>query len=53
MKTFIFVFLLAFQVIATPDCYDFTVTTIKKNYMELLPLLLFYRKLDYLMLDPG
>ena len=34
---------LLFQAIsATPDCYDFTVTKIKRDHLEVLPLLMYY-----------
>jgi hypothetical protein len=38
---------------ATPDCYDFTVTQVKKNYLEILPELIYFGHVDWLMLDAG
>ena len=53
MKSLIFAFLFILHVLGTPDCYDFSVTSINKEYMEILPSILYYRKLDQLILDPG
>ena len=33
---------------ATPDCYDFSVTTLRYDYFETLPKLLFYGQADWL-----
>jgi hypothetical protein len=33
---------------ATPDCYDFSVTTLNTEYFEVLPKLLFYGQTDWL-----
>ncbi len=38
---------------ATPDCYDFTVTKIKRDYLEVLPLLMYYNKVDWMTLEPN
>jgi hypothetical protein len=45
--------LFASQVIATPDCYDYSVTRKRTDYMEFLPLVMFYNKVDWMELDPG
>lgn len=38
---------------ATPDCYDFSVTTLQDNTFELLPKMLFYTHVDWMTLDAG
>lgn len=45
--------LLASSVLATPDCYDFTVTSLNKDYMEFLPMMAYYNKIDWLTIEPG
>ncbi len=35
---------------ATPDCYDFSVTEKREDYMDMLPKLLFYGQVDWLKL---
>lgn len=39
--------------LATPDCYDFSVTTLEENYFELLPKMLFYGNVDWMTLKAG
>ena len=41
------------SVLATPDCYDFSVTQVKANYLEILPTLLYFNHVDWMLLDPG
>lgn len=36
--------------LATPDCYDFSVTEKREDKMDLLPKLLFYGSVDWLNL---
>jgi hypothetical protein len=38
---------------ATPDCYDFSVTEIRNDYIDMLPKLLFYGQVDWLKLYSG
>lgn len=38
---------------ATPDCYDFSVTSINDNYFEFLPKMLFYGQVDWMTLKAG
>lgn len=47
MKLFILAALLS-TVFATPDCYDYSVTTLRQDYFEVLPKLLFYGQTDWL-----
>ncbi len=42
MKKLLIALLLALCAVATPDCYDFSVTSPKEDYFEFLPKLLFY-----------
>ena len=35
-------------VMATPDCYDKSVTALRQDYMDVLPQMLFYGKIDWL-----
>ena len=51
--TLILAAILASSVLATPDCYDFTVTQLRKDYTEILPLMVYYNHIDYLTIDPG
>ena len=53
MQTLTILSLLILSVVATPDCYDFSVTSKKTDYLEVLPSLLFYRQVDWLMLESG
>jgi len=39
--------------LATPDCYDYSVTTLREDYFEFLPKMLFYGKSDWLALKHG
>ena len=41
------------SVLATPDCYDFSVTQVKQNYLEILPTFLYFNHVDWLLLDSG
>lgn len=45
--------LLLASVFATPDCYDYSVTTEVSNYLEVLPILLYFDKVDWMMLEPN
>lgn len=38
---------------ATPDCFDFSVTTHLSEYFDFLPKLLFYGNVDWMRLQPG
>jgi len=38
--------------LATPDCYDFSVTTLNSTYMEVLPTMLYYGHTDWMTLNP-
>jgi hypothetical protein len=42
MKLIILALALLSTVLATPDCYDYSVTTLRDDYFEILPKLLFY-----------
>ncbi len=48
-----FIALLSSIAIATPDCYDFSVTEKREDYMDMLPKLLFYGQVDWLKLQSG
>ena len=50
MKLLSFAFI-AYSALATPDCYDFTVTKLKKDYMEIVPLMAYYNHVDWLTLE--
>ncbi len=52
-STLIIAAVLLSSVLATPDCYDYSVTQIKPNYMEILPTILYFNKVDWLLLDSG
>lgn len=51
MKLLVLALLIATTVWATPDCYDYSVTTLRKDYFEVLPLLLYYGKIDWMYLN--
>lgn len=51
--TLILALLLITETLATPDCYDFSVTRKRADFMEFLPLVMFYNKVDWLELDAG
>ena len=51
MKVILTLGLLAYSALATPDCYDFTQTKRKTNYMEVLPLMMYYNKVDWLSIN--
>lgn len=53
MKLLVLALLAATTVWATPDCYDFSVTTLSTSYFEVLPTLLYYGKVDWLTLNSG
>jgi hypothetical protein len=53
MKLIILVLALLSTVLATPDCYDYSVTTLRDDYFEVLPKLLFYGQTDWLTIQPG
>lgn len=38
---------------ATPDCYDYSVTTLSEDYFEVLPKMLFYGNIDWMKLQGG
>ena len=42
---------LASLVNATPDCYDFSVTTLNSTYLEVLPTMLYYGHTDWMTLN--
>jgi hypothetical protein len=42
MKLFVLALMLAGAAWATPDCYDYSVTTLRTDYFEMLPKLLYY-----------
>ena len=42
---------LFYHAAATPDCYDFTVTKIDRNYLEMLPLMMYYNHVDWLTIQ--
>ena len=42
MKSILITAILAYSALATPDCYDFSVTKLKRDYMEVLPLMIYY-----------
>lgn len=43
---------LASLALATPDCYDFSVTTMNTTYMEVLPEMLYFGHTDWMTLNP-
>jgi hypothetical protein len=45
--------LLLSLVSATPDCYDFSVTEKREDYMEFLPNMLYYGQVDWLKIQGG
>jgi hypothetical protein len=45
--------LLLSSVIATPDCYDYSVTAVAPNYMEILPMFLYFGQVNWLTIEPG
>ena len=51
MKLLVLALILATTVLATPDCYDYSVTTLRTDYFEVLPLLLYYGKVDWMKLN--
>ena len=48
MKLILLSLALLAGVLATPDCYDFSVTTRREDFFEPLPKLLFYGNVDWL-----
>ena len=52
-STFVLFSVLAAFVTATPDCYDYSVTTISEDYFDLLPKMLFYGNVDWMKLQGG
>jgi hypothetical protein len=48
MKLIILASAVLSMVLATPDCYDFSVTTLREDFFEPLPKLLFYGSTDWL-----
>jgi hypothetical protein len=38
---------------ATPDCYDFSVTTQSEDFFDMLPKMLFYGNVDWMKLQGG
>lgn len=39
--------------LATPDCYDFSVTTAQDSFFEMLPKMLYYGNVDWMKLQAG
>ena len=53
MKSLLISALLLSLAAATPDCYDFSVTSPQSDYFELLPQMLFYGNIDWMKLQGG
>ena len=43
--------ILVYSALATPDCYDFSVTKLNRDYMEVVPLFLYYNSVDWLTIQ--
>jgi hypothetical protein len=53
MKKLLLLAGLFYLALATPDCYDFSVTELRDDYIEVLPLLIYYGQVDWLKLKTG
>lgn len=51
MKAILLAAIWAYSALATPDCYDFTVTKLNRKYMEVVPLFLYYNQVDWMTIQ--
>ncbi|CDW71452.1 UNKNOWN [Stylonychia lemnae] len=49
----ILIAIFSYSALATPDCYDFSVTKIIRDYMEIVPMFLYYNQVDWIVIQGG